>query len=106
MSVIYTLHALERPFTGPEIRNHVEYLVAQIALGNTDGVQIGVTRAGLEHVQNLRQTRWKTVEAANAYLAWLNALTVPPTFAHSFTFGEPQSWAENVTDTSPNQAPA
>ena len=57
-------------------------------------------------ITDLRQTRWKTVEAANAYLAWLNALTVPPTFAHSFTFGEPQSWAENVTDTSPDQTPA
>ena len=106
MSDIYTLHGLERPMTEAELRSHVQYLVAQIAIGTTDGVQTPVTRAGLEHIQGLRQTRWTTTAAAEAYLVWLNALSVPPAFAHSFTFGEPQEWANNIVDNSPGQTPA
>lgn len=105
MADIYTLHALERPFTESEIRNHVQYVVSQIAAGNTDGVSIFVQRAGLEHIPSLRQTRWATIEAADAYIAWLNALTPPPSFAHAIVFGEPQDWANNIVDNSPDQTP-
>jgi hypothetical protein len=103
MADIYTLHSLERPFTETEQRNYVQYLVGQIALGTTDGVQTQVRRAGLEHVANLTSIRWSTTEAAEAFLAWLNALTPAPTFSHTFTFGEAQDWANNIVDNSPNQ---
>jgi len=105
MADIYTLHSLERPFTETEMRSFVQYVVGQIALGTTDGVQTTVRRAGLEHVPNLTRIRWSTTAAAEAFLAWLNALDPAPTFSHTFTFGEPQDWANNIVDNSPNQTP-
>ena len=106
-----TLHLVARSLTDAEARAKTNYVLSQIKAGTTDGIETPVFRAGLEHFAQLypgqlRETRWTTAEAANAYIAWLNANLNPgPIFTQEIEFGAPGLWVDDIVDNSPNQTP-
>ena len=85
----YTLVGFGRGLSDAEDTSHRQYLIDQMALGNTDGVAIQVSKVGLETLPGfLLRRSWATPESAEAYIAFCKSMDPKPLFAESHTEGD------------------
>jgi len=93
-----TLVSFERELTDAERTLRLKYLLSQMQIGETDGIAINCTRAGLDQVRlmYLQTQNWKTEASANAYVAFCNTFDPPPVFTQVFNFGDPMTWIADL----------
>ena len=86
-----TLTSFGRELTRAEKDSMNDYVKAQMALGNTDGVSYVVDKTGLEGMSfaGLRERAWQTQDQANAWVTFCNTFDPAPTWCEVLIPGQP-----------------